>query len=100
MRNRTRWVGFVGRLLAAVWPAHDDRASRGSPAESFEIPYLVTPRERDSRGAWRSLFKVRDCAISLEWPSWIEVHDTQWVCRVHCHVHGSVVPEGDRAAHA
>src|SRR5262249_2364050 len=48
------WVGFVGRLLATFWPAHDDRVSRGSPAEYFEIPYLVTHYSRE-RWAWRLL---------------------------------------------
>jgi len=30
--------------------------SRGSPAESFEIPFLVTPRRNADRGAWRYLW--------------------------------------------
>ena len=49
----TRWVGFVAQLPASVCPAHDDRASRGSPAESFEIPFLVTltARRRTGPGA-------------------------------------------------
>src|SRR5712692_11109542 len=46
----THWVGVVGRLPAALCSAHDDCVCRGSPAECFEIPFLVTlSQER----AWR-----------------------------------------------
>src|SRR5579859_6791178 len=40
-RDWTHWDGVVGRLPATFCAAHDDCVCRGSPAESFEIPYLV-----------------------------------------------------------
>src|SRR6476620_866785 len=53
VRDRTHWVGFVGQLPAALCAAHDDCACRGSPAEYFEIPYLVTHASLPEAWAWR-----------------------------------------------
>src|SRR5690348_15004711 len=43
--SRARWDGVVGQLPAVFVPPMTTVPSRGSPAECFEIPFLVTHSE-------------------------------------------------------
>src|SRR5712692_12093064 len=58
----THWVGVVGRLPAALCSAHDDCVCRGSPAECFEIPFLVTLSKR--KGLALSILRFTDSVVS------------------------------------
>src|SRR6267378_6227498 len=50
-RNEHTGSAFVGRLPATFSSAHDDCVCRGSSAECFDIPFLVTLSGQKGPGA-------------------------------------------------